>query len=309
MPPVRVQSVQDGQRITVSALVKQPRLIQARMLRMLQQQFITDALLRSVGAVPSGNLIYNESTPQFADNGEEIVEEFGEIPLAMGSLGQPKAVRTVKRALGLKVSQEMINRNAIDRVNTQMRQIRNTLVRSWEDAFLRALLSHPDLHVVAAAALWDGSTSKIRFDVAEAGRAIIRSASDGDGGDNRFGFNPDTLVIGEETEFDFLQSDEIAKLFTGTLAPQNPQYTGTFPQKLGKYTVMKSWRLDRIAPGSALLLERGTVGGYGDERPTWVTPMYKTNENETWRSDTGRQGLVFIDQPKAACLITGTRTP
>jgi hypothetical protein len=306
MPPVRVQSVNDGQRVTVNTIVKQPRLLQARILRMFEQAFITNYLLRDAGSIPSGALIYHESTPQFADQDVEIVDEFGEIPLVMGSVGQPKMVKTVKRAAGVQISQEMRNRNDMDRLNIQLKQLRNTMIRAWEDVFLRTLLSHPDLHTIAATTVWSSTASKIRFDLGEGAKVITQSAADGDNGENRFGFNPDTLVIGETTQWDFLQSDELAKLFIGNLAAQNPQYTGVLPNKLGPFTVVKSWRLDKLAPGSALLLERGTVGGYGDERPLWVTPLYPSaRENETWRSDTGRQGAVFVDQPKCACLITG----
>src|SRR4051812_28516594 len=134
MPTQRIVSVQDGPRLTVSQMVKSPTLIPKRIISNLQQEFIVDSLLRRLPATESGAYVYDESTPLFADGDAAIVEEFGEIPTISGRVGARKVALTVKRALAMLVSQEMVNRNNADRVNTQITQIRNTMVRTWETA-------------------------------------------------------------------------------------------------------------------------------------------------------------------------------
>ena len=46
MATQKVVSVQDGPRVTVASMVKNPTVIPARIISDLQQQFIVDALLR-----------------------------------------------------------------------------------------------------------------------------------------------------------------------------------------------------------------------------------------------------------------------
>ena len=303
----KVVSVQDGPRITVSQMVKQPTLIPKRIISDLEQQFIVDALLRRLPASQSGSYIYEESTPLFADGEAAIVEEFGEIPTISGRLGERRVAVTVKRALAMLVSQEMVNRNNVDRVNTQIKQIRNTMVRTWETAFLQALINHPDVLAQNAIAGWNnsGGLANLRRDIAEA-QFKIENAAPADDVDNYFGFSPDTLVIGKRTRTDLITSDDFNKVYKESgLNTQAPIYKGTLPGDFFGLTIMVSRELDRLAPGKALLLERKTVGGIGDERPLRATPLREDPDRETWRSNIVRQSAIVLDQPKAACWING----
>lgn len=305
MALVTANTSRDGSRLTVSTLVKSPTAIPKRLISMLEQQFIVDALLRKLQPTDSGAYTYEESTPLFADGDAPVVTEFGEIPVISGKLGQQKVATTVKRALAMLVSQEMINRNNIDRVNTQMTQIRNTMTRTWETAFFNALLAHPDIASVPASAAWDVPTSTIRADIAEA-KKVIADAAPADSVDNFFGFKADTLVIGTTTETDFITSDDFNKVYTyGEKIEESPEYTGTMPGNFVGLKILVSREMDRLAPNRALLLEKGTLGGIGDERPLSATPLYDDKPRESKRSDLVRQSAIVIDQPKAAVWITG----
>lgn len=298
----RLVSTQDGPRLTVAQMVKQPRLIPARVIKMMDQEFIVDSILRRAGGNESGVVLYEESTPMFADGTAAVVEEFGEIPMISGRVGKRKVARTVKRGLAIKVSQEMVNRNNVDAVNRQVTQVKNTMIRTWEDAFFQIISTHPDIPTIAAATTWGAANSAIRKDLAAAKRTI-KNATTVDDADNFFGFDPDTLIIGTGTETDFLASDDLAKVFEKSpLASENPQYKGTLPRDIFGLVTMVS---RRIPAGRALMLERGTLGGISDERPMSATPLYEDRPTETWRSDVIRQSAMFVDQPKAAIWITG----
>jgi len=155
---------------------------------------------------------------------------------------------------------------------------------------------------------WDQANSKIRHDIAEATSVIEDSGPEGQA-ENYFGFSPDTLVIGRRTRTDLITSDDFMKAYSDKLVDQSPAYTGTLPGNFVGLNVMVSREMDRLAPGRALLLERNTVGGIGDERPLRVTPLYERRENESWRSDVVRQSAIVLDQPKAALWLTGVTTP
>src|SRR6185312_3724617 len=92
-------SVQDGPRLTVSMLLKSPTLIPKRILDMMDQMFLVDSVLRGAQDAPGGSVLYFESTPLFSADDPAIMDEFGEIPTSNGSLGTPKVVRVVRRAL------------------------------------------------------------------------------------------------------------------------------------------------------------------------------------------------------------------
>lgn len=309
MPTTRVVSAQDGVRLTVNMMVKQPTLIPARIMQDIDREFLINAVLRKLPNSGAGVYVFNESTPLFAEGDAEIVEEFGEIPVVSGRLGARKVAFTVKRALAMMVSQEMINRNDVDRVNTQIKQIRNTFIRTWERQFILALINHPDVPTMPASVAWDMAGAKFRTDITEAD-LLINGATNPEASDELFGFASDMLIIGERTKADLIQSDDFNKVFRQSpLADQAPEYKGELPGQFYGKRILVSREMDRVAPSTALLLESKTVGGIGDERPMAATPMYPDRPRETYRSDVVRQSAVVIDQPKAAVKITGLGTP
>lgn len=310
MPSYPATSVYDGPKLTVSAMVKNPTIIPKRTMSLLSQQFIVDAILRKLPPTQSGVYVYEESTPLFSDAANaEDVEEFGEIPVVGGKVGARKVAYTVKKALGIKVSQEMINRNQVDRVNTQQQQVKNTFIRTWERTFLLALLNHPDVETIPITNPWSGATGTIRHDIA-AGVETIADAAPTDAPEDFFEFEADTLIIGKSTKTDLITSDDFNSVYrNNNLAAVSPEYKGTLPGDFYGLQIMVSRQLDLVAPNKALLLQKKVVGGIGDERPLRSTPLYEEKKSaETWRSDTLRQSAVVIDQPMAAVWLDGVNS-
>lgn len=305
----KIASITDGPRITVAAMVKQPTIIPKRILSMLENQFIADSILRKLPPTQSGAYVYEESTPLFAEGDAPVVAEFGEIPLISGRVGARRVAVTVKRALGVQVSQEMINRNDIDAVNTQIKQVKNTFIRTWETVFVNALLNHPDVHTMTAGAAWDDPLAAIREDLIEGTNLIENSSLADDADEDFFGFSPNTLVIGRNVRDALMLSDDFNKAYVDNKADESVLYTGKLPGRFFNVDAfLVSREMDRLAPDSAILLERKTVGGVGDERPLRSTPLYEQRERESWRTDTVRQSAVVIDQPMAACIIENVLT-
>lgn len=305
-----IVSVQDGPRLTVSMLLKSPTLIPKRIISMTDQAFLSDAVLRNAQDAPAGSVLYFQSTPLFSQNDPAILDEFGEIPTTNGSLGTPMVARVVRRALGLRVSKTMIDRNNVDAVNVQITQIRNTMVRAWEDAFFSAVISNASVQVIQTNTAWGASGSHIRQDVNTAKYQIKNAAAD-TAGKQKYGFEADTLIISAQSEMDFLNSDEVSKPYIGNIADENLQYTGKLPNKFLGLDVLTSWRLSAYFPSGAIVCQRKTLGGISDERPLQATPMYgegggpNGGPTESWRTDVTRASAIFLDQPKAVCLIAG----
>jgi hypothetical protein len=305
-----IVSVQDGPRLTVSALMKSPTLIPRRVLDMMDQSFLTDAILRKASDAPSGSVLFFESTPLFTAEDPAILDEFGEIPTTNGSIGTPTVARSVRRALGLRVSKTMIDRNDVDAVNIQVTQIRNTMVRAWEDALFSLIVANASVQILSTDKAWFASDSHIRKDVNIA-KFLVKNAAADAAGKQKFGFEADTLIISTQTEIDFLNSDEVTKPYVGNIADENLLYTGKLPNKFLGLDVVTSWRLSAYFPSGAIVCQRKVLGGVSDERPLQGTPLYgegggpNGGPTESWRTDITRASAIFFDQPKAAVLIAG----
>lgn len=305
---VTVGALGDGPRLTVNALVKAPKVVQALLLDMMRQEFIVDQILRPAGSAPGGSIVYHESTSLFAQQDPEIVAEFGEIPATVGSVGTPKVARAVRRALALKISQEMIDEDAIDRVNTQIMQIRNSTVRAWEDTFLSLFRNDSAVPTMAATTGAWATATNVRKDLAEAKFRIRNADADSSNGtgQNKFGFDPDTIIISNRIAADLEQNDEMWKIMLSSpLAAENPQYKGEMPRTLSGLRIVRSWRMPDT---EAIVLQSKIVGGIADSRPLKVTPLYEDRPRETWRCDVSRKSAMFLDAPKAALRITGLTT-
>jgi hypothetical protein len=308
--PTQIVSVQDGPRLTVNELTKAPTVIPRRILSMMDNQFLVDDVLRPASDAPGGSVLYHESTPLYTADDPAILDEFGEIPITSGSLGVPLVARVVRRALGLRVSKTMIDRNDVDAVNIQVVQIRNTMVRAWEDALFSAIIANASVQVVQTDVAWGASGSHIRADV-NAAKYLIKMAAADAAGKQKFGYVADTLIISVDTESDFLNSNEVSTPYVGNIADENLKYTGKLPNKFLGLDVLVSWRLSAYFVSGAIVCQRKIFGGISNERPLQATPLYgegggpNGGPRESWRTDTTRASAIFIDQPKAVVLIAG----
>lgn len=306
-----IVSVQDGPRLTVSELTKSPTLIPKRILSLMDAEFLSDAVLRGAGDAPSGAVLYHESTPLFAEDDPTILDEFGEIPTTNGSLGVPMLSRVVRRAFGLRVSKTMIDRNNVDAVNTQVTQIRNTMVRAWEDALFSAIVANASVQSITVDTAWSAATgTHIRGDL-NAAKYLIKNAAADTAGNQKFGYVADTLILSTETETDFLDNDEVNNVYLGNIASESIRYKGKLPRQFNGLDVLVSWRMSAYFPDGAIVCQRKVFGGVSDERPLQATPLYGEGNGpnggptESWRTDVTRASAIFLDQPKAVVLIHG----
>lgn len=308
----RITSVDDGPRLTVSQLVKSPTLVPKRIVQMAGQGFMVDSLLRQGPPIPGGSLIFSESEPLYADENPMNVEEFGEIPLTTTSTGEMRVAKSVKKALGFRISQESIDRNNFDKVQQDMVKLKNSFAKTYEDVFLQTLLAAlPTLATTNANGWVDTAASAAGTGIfADLSHAIynIKNAdadtSNGTG-EQKFHFQPDTIVLNDLIVAKLLLNPDITKVLqVGDVASRQPLVTGDstdlFMKAFG-LRVIRSWRL---SPDKAIILQSKVIGGVSDERVLGATPLYEHKPTETWRSDVTRMSAVFIDQPKAGLVLT-----
>ncbi|QGJ87252.1 major capsid protein [Gordonia phage Wocket] len=304
-------SVSDGSRLTVSDLVKNPLWVPTKLKELMENQFISEALLRNGGKNDAGIVAFREGDPTFLDDDVQDVAEFGEIPVSAGRLGLPRAVYATKKALGVRVSKEMIDENNIDAVNKQITGLRNTFIRA-NDRGAKALFQSPAVPTMAASAAWDDPTGKPRTDLAKAIEEISTASPEEATEDEYYGFEPNTMVVHPGLLATLMDNEQILKVYQGNVANESIAYTGAIPGTIMGLNVIKSrtFPIDKI-----LILERGTAGFYSDTRPLQFTALYAEGggpnggPRETWRSDASHKRAIGLDQPKAALWLTGLVTP
>lgn len=299
---VRVVSTQDQQTLTVNDLIANPLLVPNRVLETLSDQFVMDRILRYGGQASGGAVAFRVSSGLFAAETSEIVEEFGEVPVAAIDLGDLKSERTRERALAVVISRQMRDRDNMGEVNRQIEVVRNTIVRDVDGAFVSKLRSElvaaGQTH--AATAAWSGGGATIRKDINAARLLVSNSQIGGAGTQNFTGFRPDTLLISPTTETDLLNSSEFTALLFGSANASN--IGSVNGRTLLDLNVLVS---PSVGDNEAFVLQSKMVGGYADEHPLEATELYEHRPNRTWRSDTSRSTAGFIDQPFAGAQITG----
>lgn len=313
--PVGIVTVGDGPRITVSELIGNPLFVPTKLQELMKNQFISEALFRDAGANPSGVVAYNEGNPFYLEDDVADVAEFGEIPVSSGARGLPRVAFAVKKALGVRVSKEMIDENRIGLVNDQMTQLRNTFVRA-NDRAVKSVLTSNVIPTTAITTPWTDPDGKPRTNIANAIEAITTAKPlnwpQGIGNDDEYyGFEPDTIVLHPGLLPTLIDNDQFMKVYTrydSVAAAGAPDYVGSLPSVIMGLNVIQS----RAFPiDKALILQRGVVGFYSDTRPLQFTAMYPEGNGpnggptESYRSDASHKRAIAVDQPKAAMWLTG----
>jgi hypothetical protein len=292
-------SSQSGPQVTVNDWLKDPLRIPTYMVNLMDQGFLADAVLRHAGAAPAGVVRYNETTPLFADSAASDRAEFGEVQVARTSLGQPNVAFSVEKALAVVISDEDVRRSNVDKLNLRMQQVKNTIIRAWDDAFIAALLA-ASVQSAPVATSWAIAGTDIRGDIL-AGMQLIEAAADANG--SILGYQADTMIVNRATKYNIIRSTQFnAEYYGGDIADQNLRYTGKLPQKIMGLNVLES---PRVPANKAFLLQSGASGFIADELPLQATPLYRDEPRKVSRSDIQRASAVGIDQPKSVCVIGG----
>lgn len=300
--PVPYVSSSGGPVISVDTFLQYPTMIPERIIALADQGFLADAIFRGSSGVQGGAVVYHESTPLYGTAGGSIeYEEWAEIPAGTGQRGQPNVARVISRGLGVKISERMRMRNAVDQVNQQITQVTNSLIKAVDDAAMNLIFNNSNIDSQAASATWaTTATATVIADIMTAAKAVNTRV---DGQSEQFGYQADTLLINNGSETDMLLSADIQRLFLGNVADQNPIFKGQLAGQLAGLTILSS---PRVPSGKAAVINRNVLGGIADERPLRATELYyEARERETWRSDVTRWSAMFVDQPGAARVITG----
>lgn len=306
-PVVDIGHSYDGPKWTVNQLVKNPTWVPNLVRRLVEDSNLADWVLRTGPTAVGGAVAYEENVALYADQGAEVVAEFGEIPMTSSGMTVPMTRQTTKRGIGLKISEEMRTRNDVGRVRDEIEKVRRTLVNVRDQQFISTVLTHTEIQSGAAGNAttggWLSGTTSIISDISNAIYEVANEQPQGAQYEERLGYEADILIIHPSLEAGLIDNTEVNQIFAGSpMADQQLRFTGKLPRKFLTLNVLKSWR---CPPDKAFVAQRNYMGFISKEWPLRGSPMSHDEDTQSYRTNFSFRELVAVDNPKAVFAITG----
>lgn len=300
----------DGPKWTVNQLVKNPVWVPNIIQKMVEDNNISEWLLRPGPTAVGGAVAFEETMALYAGSEGEIVAEFGEYPMTETSARTPVTRATTKRGVGFRLSEEMRTRNDTGRVADDMRMVRDTLVAGRDKVLFDAVMTNTNVQSAAASAAattdgWystDPAVSKIKYDIQRAKFRITSQGVTGAQYAEKLGYRADTIIMHPQVADMLPQSPEVEEAFDkGTPASDSIKFAGLLPTKFLGLEVFTSWR---CPSDTVIVCQRKAMGFISKEWPLRGTPLKFNEADDTYTSYFRYRDLVAIDNPKAVCKIT-----
>ena len=309
-----ITSAFDGPKLTVSQMVEDPTFIPQRVLDGLQHQFLEDLFFRQ-GEDNKGVVAFREAAGAYlADDAEEIAE-FGEIPVSSPELGALKSAYGIKTGEAIRISYEMVHENKIDQVETHIKALQKTVIRTGVRATFAALNAAkvPELQVSAP---WTGGEpDKDLLDAIE----LVQSATYGDNPDRQYEDDPNTILLHPSSYTKLIRNEKMQRYYIGNAAADNPIFKAADGNALfGGLRDIELFGMLRVATsrmipqGAAYVFEQGAPGFKSDTMPLTATSLYSEGGESSlggptmsWRSDVVRKRAIAVDNPRSVVKLTG----
>lgn len=291
----QAQPTVNGTQITVEAYLNNPTRVQRAIDELANNRFIADVIFTPGPAVQGGSVLYDQvlgPETSFLNDDVQEIEPGSEFPI-LGT-GELMPLVAVARKYGGEVmlTDEAVRRDRRDLLARNMTRLRNTITRKVDTVAIAALEAAPIL--AYAGAPWDGAGVDIFAELAAAAYEVTSLD---------MGYEPNTVLIHGQEELAMTSDPDIrdALINAGDTSLIRTGAVGT----IAGLTFLRS---NRVAPGTAYLLERRTAGSISDEVPLYARPLHD-DRRETWFIHGGRVAVPYVTDPKSIVKLTGLNTP
>lgn len=300
-PPAQGNLV--GDQYSASRFLQDPRRVQRRLRDLTEQRFIADVLLSGRVEATGGGVLYDVSETIYADRQPESVSPGSEYPLSGITTGAAQLAAIVKWGLAAPITDEAISRQNMDAVDRALLKVGNQIIKSIDSVFLTAIGAAVTQTQAATAAWSSTATATMLLDLNLAKSKII--------GQNQ-GYDADTIVV-DDTRYAYLVSND--KLLAGMTREQvtSPTITGVIQWLAGMRILaspnlpagVTAMILDSRALGS-IAYERIQSPGYSGNPATGIeSKLIREDRSDAWIVQARRPVAPMIQEPNAACVITG----
>ena len=295
-----------GDVLSINRFLQNPTLVARRLRTLAEQRFISDSLLTQRIAAPGGSVLYETGESIYTDTAPQGVAPGAEYPRTAVSHGTASLAKTVKWGSDVEVTDEAISRQLINPVERAFEKLVNHMVKTVDSVSMSAINSAVT-QTTAASAAWSSSSAAILRDVLLAKARITKLNQ---------GFDPDTLVVDDETYAHFLSDGTISNLW--------PRETSATPVQSGGWPLIAGLRVlvsPHVEGGGtsnaiALVADSRALGGMADENlsgPGYVSTngvgvqakTIRQDEADKWLLRCRRVTVPIVLEPAAAWKITG----
>jgi hypothetical protein len=294
-----------GDVLTINRFLSSPTAVSRRLRTLAENRFIADVLL--TGRVEGSSILYETDESIYTADAPEIVAPGAQYPRSLAPTGTASVANPVKWGQEVPITDEEVGRFRGQAVERNLAKIINYLVLTVDSTAL-AVINAAVTQSLPATGVWDGGTANPILDLLRA-KAVIRATNKG--------YDPDTVVVD-----DFAYAYIVGNLnILATMARES----GTTASMRGEVPVLAGLRIltsPNLATGSttALILDSSALGSLGYENipsPEYqgdpangVETLTRRNPlgNDEWLVRGRRPVVPFVQEPGAACKITGIGT-
>lgn len=291
-----------GDVISTNRFLNNPAMYMRRLRSLLEQRYITDAILTVPLRAEGGSIVYETGESIFADRDPRAVAPGAEYPLTTLSSGTVSLAKTSKWGEDAIVTDEAIARQQFSPVERAMQKLVNTNVRFIDTLSVSAVSSAVTNGSAATAAFATATVANILDDVTKAKAAIL--------GLNQ-GFEPDTVILN-----DVQYANVLSKFVQAGIVPRetnglNPALTGTLPDVLG----MRWLPTPNALASTVLIVDSKQLGGMADENiggpgysgqgPSGIDgKAIREDREDRWRLRARRVTVPVVLEPAAGYKLT-----
>lgn len=290
-----------GDVVTISRFLNTPTAVSRRLRTLAENRFIADVLLS--GRIEGSSILYETDESIYTADAPEIVAPGAQYPRSLAPTGTAAVANPVKWGQEVPITDEEVGRFRGQAVERNLVKIVNYLVFTVDTTAL-AVIASTVTQTMAVLANWNAAGANPLLDLLRA-RATIRATNKG--------YDPDTAVVD-----DFAYAYIIGNLsMLATMARE----AGTTVSMQGEIPVLAGLRIlptpNLPTAGTAIVLDSSALGSMGYERipsPEYSGDPANGVETAIWRNPKGndewlvkgrRPVVPFVQEPGAACKLTG----
>lgn len=292
-----------GDNVTISRFLNNPTLIARRLRELLDQRYISDALLTGrFNATGSGTIEYETGESIFSGEDPRAVAPGAEYPIVNPATGPASMVKTTNWGQDALITDVSIARRNMDPVNRAMLKLVNQNVKFVDSVALSAINTAVTQSTNAAVDWSTATAANILKDVGLAKANIIALNQ---------GYDPNIVVVDDVNWINAMIAFVAAGYVPRETPSNNPAITGEFPVILGL-----RWLASPNVPtaNTALVLDSTQLGGMADEDlggPGYVSAggvgvqakTMREDETDQWRIRCRRVTVPVVLEPASAWKI------
>jgi hypothetical protein len=293
-----------GDVLTISRFLNSPTAVTRRLRTLAENRFIADVLLS--GRVEGSSILYETDESIYTADAPEVVAPGAQYPRSLAPTGTAAVANPVKWGQEVPITDEEVGRFRGQAVERNLIKIVNYLVYTVDTTALAVITSGVS-QTLAATAAWNAGTANPILDLLRC-KAVIRALNKG--------YDPDTVAV-DDFAFAYIMGNMNV---LATMARES----GTTVSMSGDLPVLAGLRIlptpNLPTAGTAIVLDSTALGSMGYERipspeyqgdpASGVETLTRRNPlgNDEWLVRGRRPVVPFLQEPGAACKLTGLGT-